>query len=144
MRRPHLMAIDSSSSRDQSSGRGPGSPLVIEVWRGSQLTQREEYSEPSVTVGSGQSAMLRVTSPSVSELHAVVNIEDDGTFLVLDLGGLGGIMVNGERVQNASLVAGDAFDIGDLKFRVQPTAADEATEGRSMEYQPSPASLDFA
>lgn len=148
------MAIDHSDSRNSSAGRGPGSPLLLEVWRGKQLVHRAEYSEPSVTVGSGQSAMFRVSSPSISELHAVVNVEDDGSLLVLDLGGLGGIMVNGERVQNASLSPGDAFDIGDLTFKVQPNlspsaspsgrmATDEATEGRSMEHQPSPVSLDF-
>src|SRR5688572_20479013 len=85
---PYPMASDSKN------------PLVLEVWRGKQLLQRAEFFEPSVTLGSGQSAMLRVDSPAISELHAVVNVEDDGTLLVLDLGGLGGIQVNGEQVAN--------------------------------------------
>jgi hypothetical protein len=93
-------------------------PLVLEVWRGQQLVQRVEYTEPSITLGSGQSAMLRVDSPQLSELHAVVNVEEDGNILVLDLGGDGGISVRGERVANASLRPGETFRIGDLTFRI--------------------------
>src|SRR5690349_1566964 len=93
-------------------------PLTLEVWRGSQLLTRADFSEPSVTIGSGQSAMMRVDGQAVSELHAVVNVEEDGSLLVLDLGGDGGILFKGERVANASLRSGDSFTIGDLTLRV--------------------------
>jgi len=134
------MAIDSENP--SSSSRSPGSPLVLEVWRGQQLVQRAEFAEPSVTVGSGQSAMFRVSSPSISELHAVVNVEDDGSLLVLDLGGAGGLTVNGERVQNASLRPGDSFEIGDLEFRVQPLPDHQA--GAITEATAPPASSPYA
>jgi pSer/pThr/pTyr-binding forkhead associated (FHA) protein len=92
--------------------------LLLEVWRGSQLITRAEFSEPSITIGSGQSAMMRVDAAAVSELHAVVNVEDDGSLLVLDLGGEGGILYHGERVPNATLRSGDSFSIGELTVRV--------------------------
>ena len=107
-------------------------PLVLEVWRGSRLVSRAEFSEPSITIGSGQSAMMRIDAPAVSELHAVVNVEDDGSLLVLDLGGEGGIVHGGERVPNAMLRSGDSFSIGDLTLRValaeQSSRADDRTE----------------
>ncbi|MEQ1564537.1 MAG: AgmX/PglI C-terminal domain-containing protein [Myxococcota bacterium] len=99
--------------------------LVLEVWRGSQMVTRGEYSEPSITVGSGESAMLRLDGGGLSDLHAVVNVEDDGSILVLDLGGDGGIAVNGQNVPNASLRSGDQFGIGQFTFRVSRGAEGE-------------------
>ena len=95
--------------------------LALEVWRGDTLVRTSEFSESSITLGSGQSAMLRVDSPALSELHAVVNVEEDGTVLVLDLVGNGGITVGGRSVPNAQLRSGDAFTIGDLTFRIRRT-----------------------
>ncbi len=111
-------------------------PLVLEVFRGSTPVLRNEFAEPSVTIGSGSSAMLRVEDASLSELHAVVNVEDDGTILVLDLGGESGIVVNGERVPNAPLASGGTFSIGGLTFRVSvgaPARAAAAADDRTDE-----------
>ncbi|MEQ1504500.1 MAG: AgmX/PglI C-terminal domain-containing protein [Myxococcota bacterium] len=107
------------------------SPLVLEVWRGPHLVHRAEYSEPSVTVGSGQSAMLRVESPVLAEMHAVVNVEDDGSILVLDLAQDGNLTVSGAPVANASLQPGESFAIGDLTFRVGAVAAAPAARAHS-------------
>ncbi|MEZ4235755.1 MAG: AgmX/PglI C-terminal domain-containing protein [Myxococcota bacterium] len=115
-------------------------PLVLEVWRGQQMVQRAEYNEPSITLGSGQSAMLRVDSPALSELHAVVNVEDDGSILVLDLGGEGGVVVGSEKVANAALRPGDTFQIGDLTFRV---AHAEVAEDVATEQHTSPAASPY-
>jgi hypothetical protein len=107
------------------------SPLVLEVWRGKQLVHRGQFAEPSVTIGSGPSAMLAVKDASVAELHAVVNLEEDGTILVLDLGGESGVVVNGDRVANAALRPGDSFVLGALTFRVltgEAAVAEDPTE----------------
>jgi hypothetical protein len=105
-------------------------PLVLEVWRGRTLLSRSEYSEPSVTLGSGASAMLRVEDAAVAELHAVVNVEEDGTILVLDLGSDSGVTVNGAKVASSPIPAGGSFSIGGLTFKVTTgrAAGEERTD----------------
>lgn len=87
--------------------------LSFEIYDGDELLRREESSAESVTIGRGNSAMLQVDHPSIAELHAVVNVSDDGKVQVLDLGA-GGITVNGESVSNATLKSGDRMQLGQL------------------------------
>jgi len=108
-------------------------PLVLEVWRGRTLVSRSEYSEPSVTLGSGASAMLRVVDPAVAELHAVVNVEEDGTILVLDLGSESGITVGGQKVASSPVASGGTFSIGGLTFKVTTETAAAGNEDRTDE-----------
>lgn len=100
-------------------------PIVLEVWRGRTLVTRSEHAEPSVTIGSGPSAMVCVEDPALAELHAVVNVEDDGSLLVLDLGSGQGVVVNGATVQSSPIASGGTFGIGALTFRVTVGAGDE-------------------
>jgi pSer/pThr/pTyr-binding forkhead associated (FHA) protein len=116
-------------------------PLVLEVWRGRTLLGRTEYAEPSVTLGSGASAMLRVDDAAVAELHAVVNVEDDGTILVLDLGSESGIVVEGQKVASSPIPSGGTFSIGGLTFKVfaKTAAAEERTDEQPTTVQSQPA-----
>jgi hypothetical protein len=100
--------------------------LTFEVFRGGQLVKTAELAEQSVTIGSGASALLPVAGEGVAELHAVINIEDDGSISLLDLGSEGGVKVNGEAISNAVLKSGGAFELGELRIVVhgaQPAAA---------------------
>jgi len=90
--------------------------LSIEVSRAGAPITRATFTEPGVTIGRGESAKLRVDGSDLADLHAVINVEDDGRIHVLDLGGDAGLTVNGERVANAVLRTGDTFAIGDLSF----------------------------
>lgn len=92
--------------------------LTFEVFRGTALIKRAELTEPSITIGSGPSALLPVDDPQLAELHAVLNVEDDGTISVLDLGSDTGIVYNGERISQAHLKSGDTFSVGTLSFRL--------------------------
>ena len=51
--------------------------LTFEVYKGDTFLRREEMSAESVTIGRGPAAMLRVDDDALSELHAVVNVNDD-------------------------------------------------------------------
>lgn len=101
--------------------------LSFEIYDGDELLRREESSAESVTIGRGNSAMLQVDHPSVAELHAVVNVADDGKVQILDLGA-GGISVNGDSVSNATLKSGDRIQLGQIRVVVgfsDPAFADD-------------------
>jgi pSer/pThr/pTyr-binding forkhead associated (FHA) protein len=99
--------------------------IILEVYREGTLIKRAELEEQSITIGSGASAMLRVEDGELSELHAVINVEDDGTLTLLDLGSDLGLVIDGEKVLDAKLDSGDDFAIGDLRFLVTLDDEDE-------------------
>ncbi len=103
--------------------------LTFEVYRGSSLIKRADFHESSITIGSGVSALLQVEDDQVAELHAVINIEEDGSVSLLDLGSDNGVTVGGEKVANATLHTGDSFQIGELTINVIAEPANMADEG---------------
>ena len=104
------------------------SVLLFEVYRGADLVARERFAEQSVTIGSGGSALLTVDDLSVSDLHCVVNLEQNGTVMLMDLGSQQGTIYNGQKVQSATLRSGDEFFVGILRFRLITTASELSEE----------------
>ena len=86
--------------------------LTFEVYDGEAFVTRRELSAESVTIGRGTAAMLQVDHESLADLHAVINVNDDGSVVLLDLGSPGGTSVNGEAVNNAPLRTGDTITVG--------------------------------
>jgi hypothetical protein len=104
--------------------------LVFEVYRGATLLQTAEFSEESVTIGSGADALLLVEDPSLAALHAVFNVEQDGSVRVLDLGAEAGVVHRGSRVTDAPVNPGDSFTLGDLSVVVRfdaPVSTEDQT-----------------
>ena len=89
--------------------------LTFEVYKGDTLLKTAEFREESITIGSGATALLTVDDASLADLHAVVNIEDDGSVVVLDLGHETGVVVDGNKVSNATIASGQAFHLGELR-----------------------------
>lgn len=58
---------------------------------------------------------LRIASPSVSREHCELRVEGD-TVRLRDLGSSNGTLVNGQRVQEAELGAGDVLSVGSSTF----------------------------
>ncbi|MBX2801375.1 MAG: AgmX/PglI C-terminal domain-containing protein [Myxococcales bacterium] len=121
--------------------------LTFEVFRGSTPIHRAEFREQSITIGRGASALLPINDPQLSELHAVVNVEDDGSISLLDLGSESGLVYRGQRVSNATLQSGDVFAVGNLQFRLTvaatrpaaPAPVDEVTDEVPSRAAPAPA-----
>src|SRR5690606_37738578 len=66
----------------------------------------------------GAAALLQVDDPGLAELHAVINVEENGAIALLDLGSDSGVVFQGQRVASAELRSGDRFDVGALSIRV--------------------------
>ena len=71
--------------------------LQFKVFRGDELLKDTSFSEPSVTIGSSSNALLVVEDDALGDMHCVINIEDDGSVQLLDLGVDGGTVVNGRE-----------------------------------------------
>lgn len=106
--------------------------LTFEIYAGGEFQRREELAEESVTIGKGPAAMLRIEDEALADLHAVVNVNDDGTVQLLDLGSES-TTVNGETVSNADLRHGDSIEVGGVRIEVgivdpNAFAEEEATQ----------------
>jgi len=98
--------------------------LTFEVYRGDTLVKTDEFREESVTIGSGATALLSIDDASLADLHAVINVEDDGSVQLLDLGSDAGILVDGEKISNVTLQDGQSFQLGDLRVVLRYEAPD--------------------
>lgn len=92
--------------------------LTFEVYKGDTFLRREEMSAESVTIGRGPAAMLRVDDEALSELHAVVNVNDDGSVLFANLVDASRTLVNGQPISNVNLRTGDQIQIGAIRIAV--------------------------
>jgi pSer/pThr/pTyr-binding forkhead associated (FHA) protein len=116
------------------AGSSSGSLIfTFEVFRDGEFIRRDERSDESVTIGRGPAAMLRIEDADLQDLHAVLNVGEDGTVMLHDLVGNQSTLVNGAPVaSNAIISNGDTIGIGAVRVVVRITdsaafADDEAT-----------------
>ncbi|MHC4530814.1 MAG: FHA domain-containing protein [Planctomycetota bacterium] len=69
-------------------------------------------------IGRRRSCDLRIPLMSVSKKHCQVH-QDSGQLKIRDLGSRNGIQLNGQRVEEAEIKAGDRLQVGPLKFVFQ-------------------------
>jgi pSer/pThr/pTyr-binding forkhead associated (FHA) protein len=59
---------------------------------------------------------LVLRDPSVSRHHAEIRRQRDGSFQVLDLDSMNGLLVNGKKVRENALADGDSLEVGDVRL----------------------------
>ncbi len=99
--------------------------LTFEIYRGQEFVRRDELRAESVTIGKGPAALLRIEDDALQDLHAVLNVNDDGSVQLLDLVGDSSTTVNGEAVSNVVIRSGDTIGFGGLRILI--TIPDERT-----------------
>ena len=91
-------------------------------FRLSCLDQRVQESfiidKKKLLIGSSDRCDFLVNDKSVSSIHAFLYVNGEG-FLVKDLCSEAGVFVNGRRVEEATLFAGDTLTIGTLSFSIE-------------------------
>ena len=91
--------------------------LSFEIWVDGEAKETVETADESVTIGkTGGAAVLQVDDPSMTDLHCAVQRSEDGTYMLLDFGSESGTLLNGERVNNASVSTGDVIECGNTKL----------------------------
>lgn len=71
-----------------------------------------------VKIGRHAKSHIALTDPSVSRMHAVIEVTDTGA-VVIDLGGEPTTEVNGRRVSKQQLELGDRLKIGNTVLRLE-------------------------
>ena len=78
---------------------------------------------PGLVVGRGSEADLRINDPGVSRRHAEIRIYPADTGVpqvsVVDLGSTNGMLVNGHKVQQATLDDGATVKIGNTTMTIR-------------------------
>ena len=67
------------------------------------------------TIGRGSDSTITVPDQSVSRNHAKITLQGD-TWIVEDLKGANGIMIDGKRVDKFALKSNDTFKLGEVEF----------------------------
>lgn len=94
---------------------------------------RHPLDPPGIVIGRGTEADLRINDPGVSRRHAEIRIYpgDTGTpqVSVVDLGSTNGMLVNGHKVQQATLADGAQIKIGNTTMTIHHVAEKADQEG---------------
>ena len=83
---------------------------------------RHPLNPPGVVIGRGSEADLRINDPGVSRRHARISVTVEGPVVrvsVTDLGSTNGIIIDGKRVQEATLRDGSQVKMGSTVVTVR-------------------------
>ncbi len=100
-----------------------GGPVVkmdavrLTVHEGADAGTELVPDRPVARLGSGPRADLRLTDPSVSQLHCELSLED-GWIRIRDLGSSNGTLVDGYRVHDVHVRAGTVMTVGRTRVRI--------------------------
>ena len=93
---------------------------------------------PGIVIGRGTEADLRINDPGVSRRHAEIRVSTNDTsgtdVSVVDLGSTNGMLVNGSRVQQATLEDGGTIKIGNTTMTVRFLPQDSGDAGRPTDW----------
>ena len=79
-----------------------------------------ELQEPVITIGRGINNVVCIEDANISKNHVLLIREDD-TYRIFDLHSVNGTIINGKRINVATLHAGDAVRIGYLDLTYEST-----------------------
>lgn len=105
-----------SGEASRPSLHRPSRRLVLEV-----NGVRHPLRPPGLVIGRGSESDLRINDPGVSRRHALITVAgspEDPDITIEDLGSTNGIVVNGTRVQEATLRDGSRIEIGSTRLLV--------------------------
>lgn len=91
--------------------------VVLFMFRDGQMRQ-VPLTQPKTLIGRGTDSTLRVPVADVSRQHCQIDLLGD-KLTVRDLGSSNGTFVNGKRIAESPLKAGDKLAVGRVVFGVQ-------------------------
>jgi DNA-binding CsgD family transcriptional regulator len=98
----------------------------IEVLEGRSRGQVFELVRRQTVIGRNPGADLRIEDAGVSRRHVKLSLLDDGSVLAADMRSTNGMIINGEKLERATLHEGDQLRLGpDALLRFSSSCADE-------------------
>lgn len=103
--------------------------------------QEKTLSQGHILIGRSSLCDIRIDSPIVSRQHALITYLPDGATLV-DLSSTNGTFVDGHRIQQHELVAGESIAIGDCRIEyviddAEPAQFQETEQFEGIESLPT-------
>lgn len=106
----------------------------IEITEGPHEGSRYRLEE-GLQVGRTQ-GHIQISDPKISSLHAQVELDGKGQFILVDLESSNGLIIGGRRVKRVALLPGVSFEIGRTPCRVVVVNEVEAEDyGRVMTWR---------
>ena len=96
--------------------------LTLSIAKGSQAPRSVKLDGPVVKLGSDRKNHLALDDHAARAMHAVIEMNDEGTATIIDLGSDVGTWVNEARVNRCKLRVGDEIRIGSTLLRVDDLA----------------------
>ncbi len=93
-------------------------PLTLKVFKGEDFIAAKEYDRDIIKIGRLSSAHLCLDDEKVSRIHSVIEVAQDGSLSIIDMGSVEGTFVNGKRVNKGALAFGDEIKVGGTTIRV--------------------------
>ncbi len=113
-----LAKVTPSSDRSVTDTAVRRARVILEV-----NGMKHPLDPPGIVIGRGTDADLRINDPGVSRRHAEIRVQagdsSGADVSVVDLGSTNGMLVNGSRVQQASLDDGGTVKIGNTTMTVR-------------------------
>jgi Nif-specific regulatory protein len=105
-----------------------GMSTYLAVTRGNDLNARFPLNRTLENrIGRGVECQVQISDPLASRVHATV-IHREGQWIVLDAGSRNGTLLNGSRIDSATLANGHKVRIGNTEFQfVDDTITDDLT-----------------
>lgn len=82
---------------------------------------KHPLTPPGVVVGRGAEADLKISDPGISRRHADIRVSTSGdtpSVMIIDLGSTNGVILNGRRVDRASVGNGSEIKLGNTTLRI--------------------------
>ncbi len=115
--------------------------ITLSIQEPGKAPRTVEFSQPTVTLGKGDAADLKVDGEGISEVHAMFDASKGEEVNLMDLGSVSGTFVNGDKVTKQKMELGSSLKIGDVEIKVTGIGAstlESKEEPKKAEPQPEP------
>jgi pSer/pThr/pTyr-binding forkhead associated (FHA) protein/outer membrane biosynthesis protein TonB len=86
-------------------------PVVLRIYLNGKLEGVKQFTEPQIVFGRNPEAQVDLQDEEVSLLHAAI-VEQDGKYVISDMGTQSGTFVNGEKILEAEIQSEDEIQVG--------------------------------
>jgi hypothetical protein len=118
-----LAKVTSSDGRQVTDTAVRRASVILEV-----NGMKHPLDPPGIVIGRGTEADLQINDPGVSRRHAEIRVspgEHTPTVSIVDLGSTNGMLVNGQRVAQATLADGATVKVGNTTLTIRFVASRE-------------------
>src|SRR3989344_4065572 len=122
--------------RPMPHGVSPGDRVMqIEVHSGrgeNARTKLYKFHKNRVMIGSAHSCDIRIQENAVSNVHAIIEMDQDGTAHIYDMASESGVFVNEAKTVTPELQSGDEIKIGFSRLKFRAGEVDDVTRNIAL------------